>query len=260
MTEIPLPRTLKKGMAGIDVTAVQRALYFRTTPPIRKYKAFGYFGDPMTAQIKELQRRRGIPQSGVYGPVTHECAVNGTMVDGRQIGKNIFDAYGAFLMQKQEEHLHPSKTRRDLIVEAAYTGYRNRYYIHYAGPGTSHIPERMAWLQMGTRPPAYPRYVDCSSFAEWCYWVSGAPSPSGHYSWGTTYTQLPNGRRISYSQLQRGDLIFYGWGSPSHVTIFVGSGRVISHGMEAGPLLLNYNYRSDILAYCTYPGVDTRVS
>ena len=45
-----------------------------------------------------------------------------------------------------------------------------------------------------------------------------------------------------------GDLIFYGdqgGGVPKHVAISLGGRRALSHGSEAGPLIVDIDYRSD---------------
>jgi hypothetical protein len=45
---------------------------------------------------------------------------------------------------------------------------------------------------------------------------------------------------------QPGDLVFYGSGAPwHHVAVYVGGGRVVSHGSEGGPFLEAMDYRGD---------------
>lgn len=104
-------------------------------------------------------------------------------------------------------------------------------------------------------PPAYPHWEDCSSYATWCYWVAKLRDPNGmnYNGFGYTGTQINNGRRLyTMAQVRDGDLIFYGRNGISHVAIYVGNGRVVSHGSESGPLLLSMYYRSDLRFAHTY--------
>ena len=52
--------------------------------------------------------------------------------------------------------------------------------------------------------------------------------------------------KISESELQAGDLIFYGSnGSIGHVAIYLGDGRVVhASNYQNGIMISNYNYRS----------------
>jgi RHS repeat-associated protein len=132
---------------------------------------------------------------------------------------------------------------RRTIVETAHLGWRKRDLIHYAGDGNAW--RRMEGVKKAIYPPRVPRWEDCSSFATWAFWVAGAPDPngSGYNGSGWTHTLSLHGRRVGWdarSDLARanpGDLVFYG--DPglqsSHVEIYIGGGRTIGHGTEAGP-------------------------
>jgi len=79
------------------------------------------------------------------------------------------------------------------------------------------------------------------------------PNGLGYNGWGYTGTQIQNGRRLSSVTLARpGDLVFYGRYGITHVAIYVGNGRVVSHGSESGPLLVSMYYRSDLQYVRTY--------
>ena len=99
----------------------------------------------------------------------------------------------------------------------------------------------------------YPHHADCSAFTTWCLWdatlryhphdfVNGE-----HWQAGYTGTQQAHGRRLGVHEKKLpGDLVFYGnqgGGIAEHVAIYVGDGKVISHGSEGGPFLLAWNYR-----------------
>ena len=68
-----------------------------------------------------------------------------------------------------------------------------------------------------------PNAFDCSGFAQWVYKQCGKSIPR------TTYSQYASGTKISYSQIQPGDLIFFNChNSPcSHVAIYVGNGTIV---------------------------------
>jgi cell wall-associated NlpC family hydrolase len=78
------------------------------------------------------------------------------------------------------------------------------------------------------------------------------PNGLNYNGWGFTGTQIQHGKRISVVQLKPGDLVFYGRHGISHVAIYVGNGRVVSHGSESGPLLLSTYYRSDLQYAISY--------
>jgi cell wall-associated NlpC family hydrolase len=96
---------------------------------------------------------------------------------------------------------------------------------------------------------------DCSSTTSWLLKnaldhvhhhadvVNGA-----HWRAGYTGTQFAHGRRVVHDyNLRIGDLIFYGGSStvPEHVAMYVGGGKVFSHGGEGGPYILALDYRPD---------------
>jgi hypothetical protein len=89
---------------------------------------------------------------------------------------------------------------------------------------------------------------DCSSAYTGCCWIAGIPDPNGrgYDGYGFTGTMIRNGRRVDTPQ--PADAVFYGRdrnGNPTHVAMYVGGGKVISHGSSAGPLLLDIRYRHD---------------
>lgn len=229
----PLARTLHLNSSGYDVVAIQRALT-KTTPPIRKGKATGLFGKYTAIQIKTFQKRHGIPQTGVWGPATHKAAC----------GRKLFDKYGQSLLVKEWHKLHPQPTPGDVMWQAALLGVEHRSSIHY-----TQGPLRMQGVRDHLLPPNYGNWEDCSSFFTWCAWVAhstvgGVNDPNGNnwQAWGNTWTLSAHGTRVSASTPSKGNAIFYG--NCSHVTVRGPGILCVSHGQEAGPLLLSYNYRS----------------
>jgi cell wall-associated NlpC family hydrolase len=79
-----------------------------------------------------------------------------------------------------------------------------------------------------------PNSYDCSGLVKWAYGRSGVSLP--HYS-GAMYAMTT---RISASQLQPGDLVFWGGGGSEHVAIYMGGNRLVhAFGAENGVAVTN---------------------
>ncbi|MEU2053446.1 C40 family peptidase [Streptomyces bungoensis] len=76
-----------------------------------------------------------------------------------------------------------------------------------------------------------PDAFDCSGLAQAAYRSAGISLPR------TTYQQINAGRRVSRSQLQPGDLVFF-YSGISHVGIYVGDGRMIHAPNPSAPVRL----------------------
>lgn len=227
----PLRRDVKLGSTGPGALAVHRVCWHagvRKRPPKGFTRAIGVYGVKF---IKRMQVKLALVPTGVYNMETHQAAAKAGFIK----------AYEAQLFT-QVKPVVPQSSKRTKIVSTAMFGYYNRGVIHY-----TQGPSRMEGVRKKLRPPKCPHWEDCSSFATWAYWVSGASDPNHlrYNGWGYTGTQTPHGRHVSQAQLQPGDLVFYGRWSVSHVAVYVGHGRVVSHGSESGPLFLPTNYRSD---------------
>jgi cell wall-associated NlpC family hydrolase len=226
----PLRRELHRGSRGPDVRAVKRAL--AKAGHGRGIVFHERFGRTAIRRLKDFQRKHGLRADGVYGKTTHAKLAQ------------FFDAYGWSLMAKAPAPATPS-TQRAAIVKAAIYAASRAYMIHYTQSGA-----RMQGVRERIRLPRVPSYEDCSSFVTWLYWLVGAPDPNGlrFNGFGFTGTQIANGRRISESFIRPGDLVFYGgwtrWSAPTHVAIYIGGGRVVSHGSEIGPIVSSMHYRS----------------
>lgn len=142
---------------------------------------------------------------------------------------------------------------RALISENASRLYNNRGSIHYTQKSRRWDGIR---LRCSAIRNTFPRYADCSSLATWLLWdAMGRPYKVrdlvNGVSWryGYTGSMYRRGKAVTkLSSIKIGDLVFYGnqgGGIPSHVAIAIGGGRVLSHGSEAGPLILPINYRGD---------------
>lgn len=230
MPKVPLNRQVKRGMKGNDCYAIKRALRRKkfskglTLKGPTRFK----FGVKAVENLKAFQRRYKLKADGVYGKATHR----------KMVDSGGFDKYGRYLMSTAPKTQAASGIR-ERIVAAARFGANNRGRIHYTQSSL-----RMYGVRHRIRIPRVTPYEDCSSFATWCYWHAGAKDPNGlgYAGYGFTGTLAQHGKRVTTPK--PGDLIFYGSGPPySHVAVYIGKGLCVSHGSEAGPMILNYRYR-----------------
>lgn len=153
---------------------------------------------------------------------------------------------------------------RDRAVQAAMLALHHSGAIHYTQGSRRWDGIR---LHKNARLGQYPLYADCSAFATWCLWnglvLSGFTSRDtvngAHWAAGYTGTMLSHGKAVKHrGNVQRGDCVIYGSGFPGHHTAIVvgrrsdGKIMVVSHGSEAGPFYLPYDYRRDIMAVRRY--------
>lgn len=78
----------------------------------------------------------------------------------------------------------------------------------------------------GTTPVGF----DCSGFVQYVYAHFGISLTR------TTYTQINEGTAVSRSNLQPGDLVFFGYGSPHHVGIYIGDNCYV-HAPQTGDVI-----------------------
>jgi cell wall-associated NlpC family hydrolase len=149
---------------------------------------------------------------------------------------------------------------RAVILKDAKIMVANKGAVHYS-QGSNRwegIDHRCTHMRN-----TYPKHCDCSSTATWMLWDAmarpyGVRDLVNHANWraGYTGTMINGGKAVLHkSNLKIGDCSFYGWqsrGVPKHVAIYVGGGRVFSHGSEGGPYFLPVDYRSDRVAMRRY--------
>lgn len=145
-----------------------------------------------------------------------------------------------------------AKHARTLISQNAQRLYNNRSNIHYT-------QKAARWEGIARRCNSakgeYPRNADCSSLASWILWDAIARTygvrdlvNNAYWRYGYTGSMYQRGKAVRLlKNIKIGDLVFYGGGRgiPSHVAISLGGRRVLSHGGESGPLILDIDYRSD---------------
>lgn len=92
--------------------------------------------------------------------------------------------------------------------------------------GMTKIGSSYVWAASG------PDSFDCSGFTQWAFAQAGVSLP--HYS-GSQYAMTT---RISASQLQPGDLVFWGGGGSAHVAIYIGNDQIL-HAFSRGVAITN---------------------
>ncbi len=112
-------------------------------------------------QVRAFQRAQRLLVDGEVGEDTYGALAPHYDARARKLLKEVKDA-------------KPDTIRRQ-IAAAAHCGYINRDKIHY----TQEAGTRMEGITKQRRPPEFPNWADCSSFAIWCYWAAGAPDPNG---------------------------------------------------------------------------------
>lgn len=227
----PFARNPKQGrVCGPEVRLMEGALR-RTVPPIRKSKASNCIGLATEKQIKILQKRNGLPPSGIYGKRTHNALA-------RRYTK-VMRADLAYLAAKRLRALRIATIG---IVTAHAYALQGR--MQYCNNGSlSNCSLRWNW-------PAYPdvpHNADCSAYVTWVYFQSGLPDPNGNgYRGGFTGTLVTHGLPVSpHGPLHIGDLILNGPSAfnTTHVSIYIGHGLSSGHG-RFGIQIHQWNYRT----------------
>ena len=256
---IPLSRKMRLGTKGIDVVGVKRGL------SRAGYMEWGEFnelyGENMVRAVKAFQGKRGIPQSGVYGPATHDKLALAKKKGTKQWAFTNYE--DEMLTDYLRRHaITPEQRMRTAIRSAA------RFWI--AAAGTQYSQARPFSL---VRPPSVPSRGDCSGYATRVHYAGGARNPNvvggrrlsyaSDGGQGYTGSLMGGGSRCGQSQLRIGDLIFYGYtrssspafsiGDPTHVAVVINLHPLIvgTHGSGV-PAARVYNYRSDINHYRHY--------
>lgn len=157
-----------------------------------------------------------------------------------------------------------STTTHHVAMQArrvALEGKRQAGAIHYASPSIASQRARR-WQGITNTlhgPQQQPAWADCSSYITWVFWTArhtirghaGADVVNGEqWEWGYTGTMIQHGHlhEAGVANWYPGrTCVFYGnpRNPPTHVALYMGHGKVISHGQEAGPLYLPWNYRTD---------------
>lgn len=268
MTDIhPVHRELKIGNTGKDVWALQVQTDLRLTA--RNQHDFlvgkhdGELGPSSARGISRALYLLGAAHAFESAQVAHGGHVSKgaqTLVrhPGTRSPAQLHLSRQRFAEVRQAEKIaaaHEIKLQKGIHVctAAAKLALAHAPEIHYTqGP--------LRWQGIDKRLIAahgdFPHYADCSAFYSWCLWQmlrNGQDVVNGsNWTGGYTGTLLLHGERVS--RPVEGAAVIYGVPGTTgeHVAYSLGDGTVISHGSEAGPFHLPYNYRSDVMEFRVY--------
>jgi cell wall-associated NlpC family hydrolase len=118
----------------------------------------------------------------------------------------------------------------------------------YTGPATgrAQIAVQEAYRQLG-KPYQYggsgPDSFDCSGLTSWVWRAAGVALPR------TAQSQYDSGRKVAQSDVQPGDLVYFGGstGSIGHVGVYIGNGNMISAPHTGDVVKIQPAFRSDFV-------------
>lgn len=248
-------RTIRPGTNGADVIAVKRAL---SRAGFMRWGGFTpTWGEHAVRACRAFQAANGIPKSGDYGPRTHTRLLGTSPKAGG--GESAWDDHGLRMLRDFCELTGERQVRKKIVAAAEFWNER-RHEIDYALRRPFPLVD----------PPGVPPWSDCSGFVTLCHRAGGANNPNvqggqrlpwnGH---GYTGTLLDGGRRRERADdLLPGDAIFYGFtksptpafprNSPTHVALWLGEGKVMTHGKAEGPERKHYTYWTEINCFVSY--------
>jgi peptidoglycan hydrolase-like protein with peptidoglycan-binding domain len=259
ITDEPAPRgpaqicrTIRPGTVGNDVVAVKRAL---SRAGFMKWGNFTpTWGPNAVRACKAFQAKSGIPQSGDYWSRSHTKLLATPPKDGG--GDSAWDAHGLEMLRTFCEFERERQVRSAIVAAAGFWNV-HRDEIGYALKRPFPI----------AKPPAIPPWSDCSGFVTICHHAASSKNPNGAGRLfdgpGSTGTLVDGGRKVQrVEDLKPGDAILYGFtknptppfpvDSPTHVALYVGDEKVITHGKASGPERQHFRYWTEINCMVTY--------
>ena len=256
---VAFPRTRKLNTHGRDVQQDRRAMTRAGFWPVNhNTKPPSFYDSPefthkFALRVRAYQRSKKLKVTGEIDRATHNSlATPYRDPKGRLHAYGRYGKAGALVMadvtkklRAQERLLLRAGSVEDRTCAAALLCVRHRSLIHYTQGSL-----RMTGVTRRMYPPAYPRYIDCSAAYTWWKFVGGAPDPNGlgYNGQGYTGTQSNKGVTVAPWNAPRTAAVFYGRPIGHVAMIVVKGSKVVSHGSEIGPVLVNVGYRPPVLA------------
>ncbi|MEA4852762.1 MAG: peptidoglycan-binding protein [Christensenella sp.] len=258
--------TLKEGMESPEITKLQQRLMDLGYLDIDETTQ--YFGPATAHAVQLFQRQQGLDQDGVCGPITLQAvysddAKSYTLLEGtegddvdllqrRLIELGYMGKVTGYYGTETIEAVKAFQTRNELGVDGK-TGEYTLNLIY--SPDALPTEEKMHEIQRKGNIDAFisaaydklgspyvwgaegPNSFDCSGLVTYCLRQAG--SSTGRYN-AAGFSQNSSWEKISFDNLQRGDLIFYTNNSGSrvgHVGIVVGDGMMVDASSSNGKVV-----------------------
>ena len=200
--------TLKEGMKSSAVTAMQKKL---KELGYMSASATGFYGPQTKDAVKAFQKANSLTADGIAGKATLQSLFSSSAPANS--GKPVptptptpAPTQAAGPARTPSPTAPPAsaskKKRADQVISVAMRNLGKPYVFGSSGPNS----------------------FDCSGFTKYAYATVGIVLPHSAYQQGYN-----SGRKVTMSQLQRGDLVCWNTGSSlsSHVGIYLGNGQAI---------------------------------
>lgn len=198
--------TVRRGDKGGCVIRVQRQL----SAAGFDVPGTGNFAGQTEAQVKAFQKSKSLEADGIVGAATKK-ALGNPVVSGRA-------AIVQWAKAANDGNKIASKTLDNGVKTKAWGGGKITYSFgggHSNGIGPS-VGSSDSWVG-----------IDCSGLTRWAYALAYGKDILGAKA--SRYVET-EGTKISRSQLQPGDLVYYkssSSGDTMHVAVFIGNGKII---------------------------------
>lgn len=236
--------TLKLGMKGSDVKAVQKRLkalgYLTTNSQVN-----GYYGEATEEAVEEFQKRNNLSADGTVGPKTLE-KLNSSSAKKAATAKPTAKPTAKATAKPKTTPKTTKKTTKTTPKTTAKTGTKTtpkttkKATAKPADTSNKKGVEKLIAIAESKIGCPYsggakgPNRFDCSGFVYYCMKQAGF---SGGYMTSRTWRTTSRYKRItSMSQIQRGDILVFSGNSMAtgHVGIYLGGGKMIDASSGAG--------------------------
>lgn len=215
--------TLKKGMRGDEVYALQQDLYelgFMTVKPT------GYYGSITRAAVLKLQKKYGLMQDGIAGKQTKGKLDSLMGRDAKQADAETADT----LASTAESALESTSEDDSGKTSANASRSASRSAENIISYARKFMGVKYVWG--GSTPKGF----DCSGFVKYVY---------NHFDIAlsrNSRAQAKNGSYVKRKDLKPGDLVFFDTDGRNnrinHVGIYIGSGKMIHSSSYYGGVVI----------------------